>query len=275
MMRFTAVLAFAASIAMPLTASAQDNATLADIRTELASLYGDILQLKHQLDPAGFQTELTADTGTLDRVISIEQSLQILTARTEELEFRIDRIVSDGTNRVGDLEFRLCELEPACDIGMLGETPTLGGGLDTPVNPIFGGLATVENEQLSVSERNDFEAAQIALEEQRYQDAADLFQQFVDTYPAGPLGVQAQMGRGRSLELLGDPREAARAYLAAFSLSSEGPEAPYALLQLGKNLAGFSQLDEACIMLGEVGRRFPQSEAALEASRTMVSLTCP
>ena len=111
--------------------------------------------------------------------------------------------------------------------------------------------------------------------EQRYEEAADQFAQFVETYPRGPLGVQAEMGRGHALEMLGDPREAARTYLAAFSLNNEGPEAPYALLQLGKMLAAFSQIDEACIMLGEVGRRFPSSEAALDASNTIVSLNCP
>lgn len=272
-MRLIALFALALSLAIP--ASAQNSATLADIRAELAVLYGDILSLKQQLDPTGLRAGTEASNSTLDRVISIEQSLQTLTARTEELEFRIDRIVSDGTNRVGDLEFRLCELEPACDIGELGETPMLGGEARPQGTQIFTGLAAVEGEQLAVSEKNDFEAAQVALEEERYEDAADLFEHFVATYPGGPLGVQAQMGRGQALELLGDYREAARAYLAAFSLNNEGPEAPFALLQLGKMLAAFQQIDEACIMLGEVGRRFPASEAALAASDTIVSLNCP
>jgi len=273
-MRLIAVIALAMSVAVP--ASAQNAASLADIRAELTVLYRDILSLKQELDPTGLREGTEASTSTLDRVVSIERSLQVLTARTEELEFRIDRMVADGTNRIGDLEFRLCELEESCDIGELGETPTLGGGdIAVPVTPIFTGLAAVEGEQLAVAEKNDFEAAQIALEEQRYEEAADLFAQFVETYPRGPLGVQAEMGRGHALEMLGKHREAARAYLAAFSLNNEGPEAPYALLQLGKMLAAFSQIDEACIMLGEVGRRFPSSEAALDASNTIVSLNCP
>ncbi len=272
-MRLTAVFALAMTLAVPV--SAQDSETLADIRAELTVLYRDILSLKQELDPTGLREGTAASSSALDRVISIERSLQALTGRTEELEFRIGRIVSDGTNRVGDLEFRLCELEPSCDIGDLGETPTLGGGEAVRATPIFTGLAAVEGEQLAVSEKNDFEAAQIALEEQRFEDAAGLFAQFVETYPGGPLGVQAQMGRGQALELTGEYREAARAYLAAFSLNNEGPEAPFALLQLGKMLAAFSQIDEACIMLGEVGRRFPSSEAALDASHTIVSLNCP
>jgi hypothetical protein len=60
-------------------------------------------------------------------VNSIEAELSRLTARTEELSNRIDRIVADGTNRIGDLEFRLVELEGG-DVSRLGETSTLGGG---------------------------------------------------------------------------------------------------------------------------------------------------
>ena len=272
-MRFTALVA-AIAFALPAPVMAQDK-TLADIRSELSVLYRDILSIKKELDPSGLQATASGSNGMLDRVVSIEQSLQVLTARTEELEYMIGRVVADGTNRVGDLEFRLCELEPSCDIGTLGETPSLGGGANAPVSPVFSGLGAVEGEQLAVAERADFEAAQMAMEEKRYQDAAQLFKDFLAAYPGGPLGVQAQMGRGRALELLGNPREAGRAYLAAFSLNPQGAEASVALLQLGRMMAAIGQFDEACVMLGEVGRRFPTSAAALKATDQLVSLSCP
>lgn len=272
-MRFSVL--FAAFLAVaPLTPALAQQSTLADIRAELSILYGDILTLKQQLDPTGLRTGSTDGSTPLDRLISIEQSLQVLTARTEELEYRIDRIVSDGTNRVGDLEFRLCELEAGCDIGALGETPSLGGGTETPVSPVFGGIGSVEGDQLAMSERADFEAAQLAMEEQRYQDAEQLFDDFIKSYPGGPLGVQAQMGRGRALELLGNPREAGRAYLAAFNLNTEGPEAPRALLLVGRMIAATGQIDQACLLLGEVGRRFPSSKAALDASDSLATMSC-
>ena len=57
----------------------------------------------------------------LERVQNIETELQRLTALSEELQFRVERVVQDGTNRVGDLEFRLVELE--------------GGDISTLVKP--------------------------------------------------------------------------------------------------------------------------------------------
>jgi hypothetical protein len=63
----------------------------------------------------------------LQRMDALEAEIRRLAALTEDLQIRVDSVVRDGTNRVGDLEFRLCELEADCDIGSLGETPNLGG----------------------------------------------------------------------------------------------------------------------------------------------------
>ena len=64
-----------------------------------------------------------------------------LTAKTEEVELKLNRVVSDGTNRIGDIEFRLCEATDGCDPATLPETPVLGGGSTAPepVAPVVGG----------------------------------------------------------------------------------------------------------------------------------------
>jgi len=266
-------LGFVMALASPV--AAQQDQTLTDLRGELVELYRDILMLKHQLDPTGLRAvEQPTGDSILDRVIAIEQSLQLLTSRTEELDYRIGQIVADGTNRIGDLEFRLCELEPSCDIGTLGETPSLGG-VSLENVPVLTPPTSDENDGLALAERSDFEAAQVAYDEGRYSEATDLFEAFLSNYPGGPLGVQAQIGLGQSLELLGRPRDAASKFLEAFSLNPEGPEAPFALYKLGQMLAAIGQFDESCVMLGEVGRRFPQSGEAILAQDQMISLSCP
>lgn len=274
-MRFLAV--FVTLVALvPMGAAAQDDQTLADIRQEMTVLYVEIQKLRRELSTTGGPSVNTSGGSVLDRMNVIESEMQRLTSKTEELEFRINRIVEDGTNRIGDLEFRLVELEGG-DIAALGQTTTLGGDTTT-VTPTPGtGVAPVIPEggtQLAVGEEEDFKKAQTALSEGDYQRAAELFESFSMTYPGGPLAAGADLGRGEALEGLGDTREAARAYLSSFSVAPTGPVAAQSLFRLGRSLGGLGQTQEACITLGEVGVRFPADPAAEEARSEMQSLGC-
>ena len=144
----------------PIRAAAQDDQTLADIRQELNVLFVEMQRLKRELSTTGSPGVVVGGETALDRLNAIEGELQRLTARTEELEFRVDRIVQDGTNRIGDLEFRLVELEGG-DISQLGETTTLGGDQVAAVTPPD---ATPPSTQLAVGEEADFRAAELAIE---------------------------------------------------------------------------------------------------------------
>lgn len=261
-------------------AFAQDQAqTLADIRQELTVLHVEIQRLKGEFNTTGGATASTGGGTLLDRVNALEAELTRLTAKTEKLQFRIDSVVRDGTNRVGDLEFRLCELEPGCDISTLGETSTLGGG-DLPQGAAAGAAAPVQDpaapagEQLAVAEQADFDAALGALEEGRSSDAAQAFAAFVEAYPGGPLTGEAQYLRGEALAELGQTADSARAYLASYSGSPEGKRAPDALLKLGVALGQLGQTTEACVTLGEVANRFPNAAAVGQAAQARASLGC-
>lgn len=264
-------LAFVLSMAVAAPAAAQD--TLADIRQDLAQLYGEVLQLQRELSTTSGPEALNQAGTMLDRVGVIESELQRLTAKTEELEFRIDRIVRDGTNRIGDLEFRICDMDPDCDIAALGDTPTLGGVDNEPVGPATE-LESQGGPAMAVGERADFEAAQAALSEGEYRRATELFATFVETYPGGPLNAEAHMLRGDAHETLGEMTNAARAYLAAFNTDQQGPMAADALFKLGTSLGAIGQVQEACVTLGEVSGRFPGSEAAADARAARAQLGC-
>jgi len=278
-MRFALVCA-ASLILWPLGVAAQQDQTLADIRQELTVLYVEMQRLKRELSTTGAPTVGVGGNTVLDRLGAIEAELQRLTSSTEQLEFRINRIVEDGTNRIGDLEFRLVELEGG-DIGALGETSTLGGDVggtvttDQTVNPpSVTDAPPVTETQLAVGERDDFERAQAALAEGRYQDAADQFAAFSRNYPGGPLAAGAGLGRGEALEGLGDTREAARAYLDSFSSDPTGPVAAQSLFRLGRSLGALNQTAEACVTLSEVAIRFPGDPAVAEAEQAKRALSC-
>jgi len=256
-------------------AQAQDQQTLADIRQELTVLHVEIQRLKREFSTTGSPAPNLSGSSVLERVDAIEAELQRLTRQTEQLDQRVQNIVADGTNRIGDLEFRLVELEGG-DLSTLGETSTLGGEAQitsaTPVAPTAP--AAVETGELAVGERADFDTAAQALADGNFQVAADQFAQFDASYPGSPLAPEAHLKRGQALDGLGDTREAARAYLASFTGDSEGTFAPEALFELGAALGRLGQTDQACITLGEVGVRFPSSASVTDATQEMASLGC-
>lgn len=264
----TLCLVLSAALAVP--ARAQDQ-TLADIRQELSVLFVEIQQMKRELSTTG-SPSLAVGGDTLQRVDLIERELSRLTSKTENLENRINQVVSDGTNRIGDLEFRLCELEAGCDIAALGTTSTLGGGSATPV-------ATPQtppsNEtQLAMGEQSDFDRAKAALDTGDFRGAAALFATFAETYTGGPLTSQAHFYRGRALGELGETSRAARSYLQSFSGAPDGPLAADALYGLGTSLGELGQVSEACVTLTEVGVRFPGSPTAAQAEQERARLAC-
>lgn len=268
------VLAITLLLAMP--AMAQDSSqTLADIRIELGSLAGELQGLREELI-AGGGSGLSAagGVGALERMDTIEAALVRLTAQSEALENRINRVVADGTNRLGDLEFRLCELEPGCDISKVGAVPILGGGGGATVPTTPGQTAPGPGVALAMNEQADFDRAKAALDQGEFAHAAELFATFLATYTGGPLTADALYMRGQALQSAGDVAGAARSWLEAFSGAPYGPRAAESLLMLGRALGDLGQPLEACAMLTEVGLRFPDVPAAADASAAMRTLNC-
>ena len=282
-MRFALIVALGLAFG-PVAAQAQDAQTLADVRQELTVLNVEVQKLRRELSTTGGASVAVTGGSVLERVNAMESELQRLTSKTEELENRINRVVTDGTNRIGDLEFRLVELEGG-DVGSLGQTSTLGGGempatmppatpVPAPADPLANTSTPTNTAELAVGEKTDFERAKAALADGDFRSAADQFATFNQTYPGGPLGPEADLRRGDALDGLGDTREAARAYLASFSADPAGPVAAEALYQLGSSLGALGQTQEACVTLGEVASRFPTSPFVAQAQSERSVLAC-
>ena len=235
----------------------------------------EVQKLKRELSTTGPASGV-AGSSLPDRVDALEAALQELTAKTEALQHRVEEVVADGTNRIGDLEFRLVELEGG-DVSQLGQTSTLGGGGGTstptpvqPTKPDSGGADVA----LAVGERADFDAAVAAADGGDNQKAAVLLGQFNENYPGSPLAVDAYLRRGNALEAAGDTREGARSYLAAFTTDQQGPQAAEALTRLGASLGKLGQVQQACLTLGEVRVRFPDAAAVTRAEAERARLNC-
>lgn len=208
----------------------------------------------------------------------MEAQLSQLTSRTEELQNRIDRIVADGTNRLGDLEFRVCEMEEGCDISAVGQAAPLGGSASAPAVTAPAPDTTAPKAAapgLAMNEQADFDRAKGVLGQGDFRGAADLFKTFAETYPGGPLTADAMYLRGDALSQAGDTPGAARAWLEAFSAEPEGTRAADNLLGLGRALGQLGQMTEACATLAEVPNRFPAAPAAAQAQQARAGLNCP
>ncbi len=259
----------------PVPLFAQDAQTLADIRQELTVVNVEVQKLRRELSTTGGASVDVGGGSVLERVNAMESELQRLTSKTEELENRINQVVADGTNKLGDLNFRLCDLEPACDMGSLPPMTPLGGEGQTSVStPITAPATPPGQSELAVGEAADFERAKAALAAGDFRSAADQLATFNQTYPGGPLAAEAELRRGEALNGLGDTREAARAFLAGFSSDPIGPLAPQTLFELGRALGGLGQTQEACATLGEVAIRFPGDPAVTQAEAQRQALGC-
>ncbi|MHA3977730.1 tol-pal system protein YbgF [Halovulum sp. GXIMD14794] len=114
----------AVAVAQP----APDQQTLAGIRADLQILKGQIESLRRELQVADpVATGVVNAAPLIERTDLLDEEVRRLTSQVEALRFRIDQVVADGTNRIGDLEFRLTELEGG-DFSTLGETVPLGEG---------------------------------------------------------------------------------------------------------------------------------------------------
>ncbi|MDN3712357.1 tetratricopeptide repeat protein [Paracoccus cavernae] len=266
------------------SASAQDAGSLADIRTELGQLTSDLQSLRAELvasGPAGFQA--AGGDSAIDRMNAMEARLAQLTGQTEQLQNRIDRVVRDGTTRIGDIEFRLCEMEEGCDLGSL-TTPTLGdqnGGRRCPLQPVghvdrrgghpprhpAAGAATK-------AEQADFDRAREVLGQGDFRLAADLFAAVAKTHAGGPLTAEALFLRGAALDSAGDLEGAGAAWLESFAANPNGPQAPDALLGLSRAEATTGDAKNGCPFLLEISVRFPDAPQASEAAKRLEAVGC-
>lgn len=261
--------------AMPTLSVAQDNAeTLADIRQELVFLNTEIQNLNRELSTTGGATSPTGAGNTLQRVDALEQELRRITGVVENLQFRIGNIVKDANNRLGDMQFRIIELEGG-DVTNIPDIEILdapSGDNDSTVDT--GNNAQGSDVELAASEQGDFDRSVAAIEAGSFVDGLNMIDQFLLAYPGGPLTGQAHYWRAESLAGQGDWRNAARAFLESFSGSPKGVKSSRSLYRLGVSLAQLGQTEDACATLKEVEFRYPTDVVVSEANNEMTALGC-
>lgn len=264
-----------------LPAAAQDGPTLADLQADLRALSGDLQSLRGEMMASG-QLGYAAAGGdsAIDRMNAMEAQIAALTGQAEQLQNRIRRIVADGTTRLGDMEFRLCEMDPNCDLSTLMNPPELGstggsGAMPALPAPASGsGGAAPRPPATTASEQADFDRAREVLGQGDFRRAAELLAAVAETHAGGPLTAQALYLRGVALDRAGDPDGAAGAWLESFAADPEGSGSADSLLGLARIIGEKGDPLAACLYLAEIPVRFGGSDAAAEAERRMTDLDC-
>lgn len=244
--------------------------SVAEIRSELNALSTVVADLARELSSGAAASQPGFDGALIDRVDQIRTELARLTGRTEELEFRIRRVIDEASNRLGDLEFRLTELEGG-DTSALSQRP-LGGtqqAFSAPAPDL-----TTENPQLAAGEEAALRGARALAEAGDRDGAVQALQEFLDLFPGSPLGPEATMLLGEMHRARGAEPEAARAFLNLYLSDPDGASAPRALLALGDSLGRLGQREEACVMFDELRTRFGSSPEASEAESARAELEC-
>lgn len=268
-----------------------DAGTLADMQASLRVVAADLQGLRAQLLASGAQGFAAAGgDSAIDRMNAMEAQIAAVTEQTEQLSNRIKQVVADGTNRVGDIEFRLCELDPNCDLGALmtadlggqgGITPAPGAGpVPMPPSDVSARTLPPLDEPAATSippteeEAREFAEIRTLVAAQDWAQAAMKLDHLVGAHAGGPLTAEALYLQGVVREGSGHPTEGAKAYLLAFSAAPDGPRAAASLLALSQVMSGLGTPADACPYLDELMRRFPASPEAAEAVPLAQAAAC-
>ena len=213
----------------------------------------------------------------LTRLDQLEAELRRLTDRVDVLTNDVRRIVDDATNRVGDIEFRLTELEGG-DTSIVAKPEPLGGGVTGPrprPAPARGGAR--DRRDAAGGDRADRlrRGGGGGRRRRQRQGGGAVRRASSPTIRAGRCRPRRSSGAARRWRRPRDWRGAARSYLDAFSGAPQGPLAPRALYRLAIALGELGQVEEACLTLTEVDTRYPGSEVAGEVASQRATLRCP
>jgi len=227
-----------------------------DLRYRLSVIDAELADIRGRLGDApaasrGSGGATGADPGLMLRLDRMQAEIRQLTGKIEQMFFEQRGVAEDAARRFGDIEFRLTELEGG-DVSIL-----------TPVQPLGGGGAPVvlAGPEVSISERGDLDRGIEDIRQGRFDQGEDRLRGFITTYPGSPLAGEALYWLGESQFVRGAFQNAALSYLNGFNSNPASASAPKNLYRLGVTLGRLGQLDEACLTLREVQKKFPTGPA--------------
>lgn len=230
------------------------------------------------------------------RFTELEDELRKVTGQFEELTFKINQVQTRLDKLVGDMDFRLSNLEKTVPQAMRAQaTPGFEGGvvpgpggvttehsseegvlgiLKAPVdkdgNPIEAPKAAVgedaQGPQRGLGQQQallpegtpteQYEFALGLLRQADYSMAEKSFRAFIAANSEHNLAANAQYWLGETFYVRKDYTNAAVVFAEGYEKFTDGSKAPDNLLKLGLSLANIDETQQACKAFFELERRF-------------------
>ena len=224
-----------------------------------------------------------AQQDLLNQMEQLRTEVQSLRQALEQLQHENQQLQQRNRDQYLDLDGRLNRLEggvpPAVPAAATGATPaarpaataartvTAPATADSPrVHGDPGSLAQVGDERAA------YDIAFTALKEGRYDQSAELFQAFIDTWPAGVYAPNALYWLGESYYATRNYKLAEQQFQALVGRYPTHDKASGALLKLGLSQFGGGQVREAQATLEQVIGRYPNTDAARIAGDRLRSI---
>lgn len=178
------------------------------------------------------------------QVDNLQRTTAELRGRTDTLEYQAEETAGRQRDLYQDLDQRIQSLEQRLQAG--GQGAFVPGQL-----PVPGG-----------SDRDNYQAAFELLKEQRYDEAAAAFKQFLSTYPDSQLADNAQYWLAESYYVTGQFEPALQQFQVVIDEHPQSTKVADALLKLGYCNYELKRWDAARDALQRVQREFPNTTAA-------------
>jgi tol-pal system protein YbgF len=200
------------------------------------------------------------------RVSQLEDQMQGMTGRIEEIGHNVDLLKGQLDKLSKDLDFRLSALERGGGVPGPGVAAAAGAAAGSAA----AGAVESSPKQASVepgqvlpvgTPQQQYDYARSFLVQQDYPAAEKAFSAFVNTHPDDPLASAGQYWLGETYFVRGNYDQAAKAFAEGYQKYPKGAKAPDTLLKLGMSLVELNRKKDACVLFNELNQRYPNAAA--------------
>jgi tol-pal system protein YbgF len=195
----------------------------------------------------------TAQLGTLfTRMGELEEEVRQLRGRIEELEHQLRQLEARPAGGIQALPPATAAAEPPPPAS-------------EPAPPVATAPAPTAELPADATPQQRYEAALQLLQDGRWDEAEQAFQQFIEANPEDPLASNAAYWLGETFYIRKDYSEAAAVFARNYrTYGPESPKAPDNLLKLGMSLAALGDSQRACQTFAELESRHPNAPAPIK-----------